>query len=81
MKLNTGLAGWAEGSMAISFVVLLAGYLLSVPLPLLLGYMAIATTIVLVALGRSLREHRRWSRDTIVSESRSSNPYQPPESP
>ena len=47
---------WAEGSMAISFVVLLAGYLLGVPLSLLIAYMVIATTLVLSGLWRSLRE-------------------------
>ena len=47
---------WPEGSMTISFVVLLAGYLLSVPLSLLIAYMVIATTFVLVGLANSFRE-------------------------
>ena len=61
---------WAEGSMVISFVVLLAGYLLSVLQSLLIAYMVIATTLVLVGLRGSLRECRRSSRNAIVPESR-----------
>ena len=45
--------------MAISAVVLLVGYLFSMSLSLLTGYMVIATSFVLVGLRRSLREHRR----------------------
>ena len=61
----------ARASMAISFVVLLTGYLFGVPLSVLIAYMVIATTLVLVALAISVREYRRSSR---VAES------QPPES-
>lgn len=54
--------GWAEISMITSGVLLLAGYMCHAPLWLLIGYMVIATTLVLVALGIRLRDSRRSSQ-------------------
>ena len=59
MNAIAGSTRWPEGSMAISFVVLLAGYLLSVPLSLLIAYMVIATTLVLIGFVRHLPFKRR----------------------
>ncbi len=65
MKVIARSVSLAEGSMAISAVVLLGGYLLSVPLSLLIGYMVIATTFVLVGLQTSVENTGATSKHVL----------------